>query len=114
MIEEFILFCDDNFKLTKKRIRPLRARFTAEEIKNYARIFYNNQDTVLKIGDETFVAQTEKGEKFDPEKGLLVCLVKALGLTTSDVLDLYGRAEVKKSKRKANVIKQDKMNKKRK
>ena len=67
---------------------------------NTAKVIYQDDVTVLKTNGKVYTAKPEKGEKFDPEKGLLVCLVKALGMTTSDVLNLYGRAEVKKSKRK--------------
>lgn len=77
-----------------------------------AKVIYQDDVTVLKINGKAYTAKPEKGERFDPEKGLLVCLVKALGLTTSDVLDLYGRAVIKKSKGKANIIKQDKTKKK--
>ena len=78
------------------------------------KVIYQDDVTVLKTNGKVYTAKPEKGEKFDKEKGLLICLVKALGLTTSDVLKLVDKAEVKKSKGKANIIKQDKINKKRK
>ena len=78
---------------------------------NEIEVIFQDDTTVLKTNGKVYTAKPEKGEKFDPEKGLLICLVKALGLTTSDVLKLVDKAEVKKSKRKANVIKQDKKKK---
>lgn len=108
MIDD-LLFDALAYSLSRQPI--IIANHKAEHIKKHAKVIYQDDVTVLKTNGKVYTSKPEKGDKFDPEKGLLVCLVKALGLTTSDVLDLYGRAVTKKSKRKANIIKQDKKKK---
>ena len=82
-----------------------------EDIKKYGKVIYQDTTTVLKVKDEVFIAKPEKGEKFDPEKGLLICILKAVGITTSDFLRLKDTAKFYGKQPKA--IKCDKVNKKR-
>ena len=85
-----------------------RARLIIENKKNKERhqVFVNGDVVTLKVGDRVYTAKPEKGEKFDLEKGLLVCLAKANGYSTSDMLKLVSDAVVqskkpaKKAKRK--------------
>ena len=72
------------------------------------KIIFQNEKTVLKVGDEVYIAKCEKGEEFDPEKGLMVCLLKYLGISTSDMLYLMSKSNFDKSKYSKSHIKSDK------
>lgn len=93
------------------RVRiPLEERggLDAEIVREFGRVFVQDGDTVLRVGDRVFKARPESGERYDAEKGLLVCLVKAMGLTTSDVIEMLDKAVVKNSRKKSPAIKRDK------
>lgn len=79
-----------------------KLKYSASELVKNGKVYFQNKRTVLKIGEDVFMSTPEKGEKYDPEKGLLICLMKAMGMTTSDFLKLYKRAKdvSKKTKKK--------------
>lgn len=81
-------------------------------IADYGEVIFQDKNTILKIGNETYIAKPEKGEVFDKEKGILVCLVKALGLTTTDVIKLLNNSKTKTSKNTKNEADTIKSNKK--
>lgn len=70
-------------------------------------VFVNGNVTTLKIGDKVYTSKPEKGEKFDLEKGILVCLAKANGYSTSDVIYLTKTAKMQ-SKSKGKPAKKSK------
>lgn len=72
------------------------------------KVIFQNEKTVLKVKDEVYIAKCEKGDEFDPEKGLMVCLLKYLGISTSDLLYLMKKSNFDKSKYSKNHIKSDK------
>lgn len=78
-------------------LTPFGAKKFAKDMREYkinnARVVYHNNNTILYWDGEKYTAIPEKGEKFDAEKGLMVCLLKAMGITTSDFLKLYKNAE---------------------
>lgn len=62
------------------------------------RVVFEGKTTVLMTDKGKFIATCEKGDKFDREKGLLVCLAKANGYSTSDILELLENANEKATK----------------
>jgi hypothetical protein len=69
------------------KIEP-KKKHTAEEIVYNGKVYQQGKRTVLKVGNDVFMSEPEKGEKFDAEKGLLICIVKAMGMKTTDFLYL--------------------------
>ena len=61
-----------------------------------AEVIFQDDATVLIVDGKKYISKPEKGEKYDAEKGLLVCLMKCAGLTTSDFLGLMKNAKVNK------------------
>lgn len=61
-----------------------------------AKVWFNkkNNTTTLKIGDKIYTAKKEKGDKMDAEKGLMSCLLKACGITTTQILKLLGDTNI--------------------
>ena len=78
----------------------------APVIQNH-QVFVNGNVTILKIGDKVYTSKPEKGEKFDLEKGILVCLAKANDYSTSDVINLTKTAKMQ-SKSKGKPAKKSK------
>lgn len=85
----FSLSCD--FVNFKRKWKP-------EEIVKHGKVFYQDKRTVLRIGDDVFMSVPEKGEKYDKEKGLLICIMKAMGLSTSDFLKIKENSKDVKKK----------------
>lgn len=73
-----------------------------------AKVIFQDDTTILIVNGEKYFAKTEKGEKFDAEKGLLVCLMKCAGLTTTDFLDLMKNAKMNKKTVKCDKVKSKK------
>ena len=84
--------------------------FTADEIISLAEgkekprrvqpeVIINGRTTIMKFGDKKFVSRPEKGERYDKEKGVLMCLAKAMGYSTSDILKMADNAKVFKNKK---------------
>ena len=71
--------------------------------KKEAQVYVNGDVTTLKVGDKVYHSRPEKGEKFDLEKGILVCIAKASGYSTSDVLKLRENAKQHRKVAKKNT-----------
>lgn len=98
-----IAFKNDS-KTLKKWFGP--SKHSANEIVKHGKVYFQGKRTILKIGQDIFMSTPEKDEKFDEEKGLLICIMKAMGMSTTDFLNVYSTA--KTVKEKARSIKQDK------
>lgn len=61
-------------------------------------IFQDNTTILIDNFGDKYIAKPEKGEKFDEEKGLLVCLAKFNGISTTQILSLLDSAIRKTSK----------------
>jgi len=103
MGEKKIDFFDLIFGLTEDSDILVRRR----KFRNY-KVYFQDNNTVLKKDGEVFVAKCEKGEKYDAEKGLMVVLLKSLGISTSDILYLLENAHYSKKIKANKVIKCDK------
>lgn len=62
-------------------------------------IFRDNATILIKDG-KRYVAKCEAGDTYDREKGLLVCLAKANGITFNDIQEMLNNAEVQGDKDK--------------
>lgn len=69
------------------------------------KVYINNRTTIMEVGSQKFVATAEKGELFDIEKGILVCLAKYFGVKSSSLLKLVESAQIQKPKEKKPVKK---------
>lgn len=69
------------------------------------KLIYQDKNTILRVGDKVFMARPESGERFDREKGVMVCLLKALGFSTTDLLDLINTAHTKTTKKSKKTSK---------
>lgn len=58
------------------------------------RLIFRDNTTILFKDGKKYVAKCEKGETFDKEKGLLVCLAKANGYTFKDLQEMLAGAEM--------------------
>lgn len=67
--------------------------YTAKDIIKRGKVFLQDKRTVLRIGDDVFMSTPEKGEKYDAEKGVLICIMKAMGMSTSDFLKVFENAK---------------------
>lgn len=81
--------------------------FTKDNIKSNnskkPQVYVNGNVTTLKKGNKVFHAKAEKGDNFDLEKGVLVCVAKSAGWTTSEILELIENAKIhRKVEKKAN------------
>ena len=70
-----------------------------------AKVIFQDETTILIVDGKKYFAKPEKGEKFDAEKGLLVCLMKCAGLKTTDFLDLMKNAKMNKKTVKCDKVK---------
>lgn len=71
----------------------------SKNLNDKAEIYINNGATVMKVGDKVYKATPEKGERFDVEKGVLVCIAKYCGFSTTDILKLVEKANIQKPKK---------------
>lgn len=55
------------------------------------KVIFNDPATILFVDDKKFVSKAHK-EKFDPEKGLLMCLAKANGISHLELIRLMKNA----------------------
>ena len=65
-------------------------------------IFRDNATILFKDGQK-YVAKCEKGDRYDREKGLLVCLAKAHGYTFKDLQKMLDNAEAQGNKQKQHI-----------
>ena len=105
------LFGTDIYAIDDIMLSPIggTAEFTFTKItkgENKSRkpqIFVNGDVTTLKVDGKVYHSRPEKGEKFDLEKGILVCLAKSYGWSTTDILKLKENAKIhRKVEKKAN------------
>lgn len=102
-ISRYFDFAFENDSQTiKKWLGP--SKHSSNEIVKHGKVYFQGKRTILKIGQDIFMSTPEKGEKFDEEKGLLICIMKAMGMSTTDFLNVYSTA--KTVKEKARSIKQ--------
>ena len=66
---------------------------TFELVKTYNKLIFRDNATILFKDGKRYVAKCEKGEKYDKEKGLLVCLAKAHGYNFKDLQEMLAGAE---------------------
>lgn len=71
-------------------------------------VIVNGKTTVMIKDGKKYIAKPEAGEKFDVEKGILVCLAKASGYKTSDILELIDRIQFQPKKVSDNKKKTNK------
>lgn len=74
-------------------------RPSPEHLRDRVKIYVNNGVTVMKVGDKVYKATPEKGERLDVEKGVLVCIAKYCGFSTTDILKLVEKAKIQKTKK---------------
>lgn len=102
---------DVSFNVTPEEIKDLqicltneiRSKLGLKKKKKLPKVVVNDKTVVLIADDgKKYFSRPEKGEKFDLEKGVLVCLAKYAGFTTSDILEIVEKAQIqpKKSKNK--------------
>lgn len=95
------------FSTTSYLSRLLREEKSGVDLTD-AKVIFQDDTTILIVNGKKYFAKTEKGEKFDAEKGLLVCLMKCAGLTTTDFLDLMKNAKMNKKTVKCDKVKSKK------
>ncbi len=62
------------------------------------RVIFNDPATILIVGNKKYVSKAHD-EKFDEEKGLLMCLAKASGYTHCDLKKLLKAAQRQEKKK---------------
>lgn len=97
--------------IAREEERILRQRKNRESRFKNCELYFIDETAMLKVGDQIFLAKPESGERFDAEKGLLVCLLKAIGIRPSEYMEILNRAVFKKTKQEHNEIKCDKKGK---
>lgn len=55
-------------------------------------VIFNKPTTILKYNGKTYISRPHN-EEFDEEKGVLMCLVKALGISHSDLKRIIKNAK---------------------
>lgn len=80
-------------------VNTMYKRPSPEHLENMAEIYVNNGVTVMKVGTKVYKATPEKGERLDVEKGVLVCIAKYCGFSTTDILKLVDKANIQKPKK---------------
>lgn len=57
-------------------------------------LWQSKDRTALKLADgRVFRARPEAGDKYDPEKGVMMCLLKACGISSSDFIKIMESVE---------------------
>ena len=87
-----------------------------EVVLDIANIWQSGDRTALKLANgETYRAKPEAGDKYDPEKGVMMCLLKACGISSSDFLEIMKMVErVERPKAKVALIKKSDLKNRRK
>lgn len=89
-------------KYKKERQAAADKKKKADDILHYrrtygnAKVIINNPAVILMIDGKKYVSKAMPGDAFDPEKGLLMCLLKWKGSTNSDMKRLLKSAHVVK------------------
>lgn len=84
--------CDEYINKKEKRQQALYKDF-----KRKSQVVFNSQATILYMNGKKYVSKAYK-EDFDPEKGLLMCLAKASGITYLDLKRMIKGATKQKDK----------------
>lgn len=71
-----------------------------------AKVIFNNPATILLIGKNKYVSKAHD-EPFDPEKGLLMCLAKANGISHLDLKRMIKNAKVQSKRKKTSTNKEE-------
>lgn len=71
-----------------------------------AKVIFNNPATILLIGKNKYVSKAHN-EPFDPEKGLLMCLAKANGISHLDLKRMIKSAKVQSKREKTSTNKEE-------
>ena len=108
-----IIWCDGCREYNLNELEPVRFNLPESEYfeDGYAEIIINNPAVILIIHyldsdkpDKKFIAKAHK-EKFDPEKGLAICLLKYFDITYLGLKKLLKRAKVQKKKKETKKSK---------
>lgn len=65
------------------------------ELLNNSKVIFNEPATILIVGNKKIISKAY-AEKFDEEKGLLVCIAKYFGLSYQDIKRLLSKAKNQK------------------
>jgi len=96
----------DNMKEKKTTLNTTEPRIAILEkfidlfIKDDYRVIFNKPATILFVNGEKFVSKAHN-EEFDEEKGLLMCLAKANGISHLELKRLLKQAERPQQKKKS-------------
>ena len=86
-------------RLLQKEIDKVKAkRSLVDNCEVYVNL--NEGVTVLKHGNSVYKAKAEKLGYFDIEKGVMICLLKAVGIKTTDYLNILERVKYNNAKSK--------------
>lgn len=125
VLDTTVVVFDEVSKMTRDKIE--KAFFTDEKVflltEEDVKMFSNAKpinpkmiavtqkgDTItLRSAGQKYTAKPEKGETFDAEKGVMICLLKMLGVSTTDILNVTEKLKIAKDDGK--VIKCDKKKK---
>lgn len=108
-----IIWCDGCREYNLNELEPVRFNLPESEYfeDGYAEIIINNPAVILIIHyldpdkpDKKFIAKAHK-EKFDPEKGLAICLLKYFGVSYLNLKKLLKDAKIQNNKSKSKKIK---------
>ena len=112
MIEEFFKMMAEMDEIAmRQRMAEEKDREAAWRLRRRilgGKLIFNGRDTVLKVGDETYVARCEERDRYDREKGLAMCILKAMGFNASDLLKFADRGIEFTAKKEPKTIKGDK------
>lgn len=84
-------------------IQPIKKCVDFKENKKY-RVIYNNPATILYINNKKYISKAHN-EKFDPEKGLLMCIAKANGISHLELKRMIKNATYQNNKQKKGRVK---------
>lgn len=97
-IDEGCSFADDVKKEAEKSKKTAINQHIDEEIIrrnksiiNNSHLVYKKDETILVYNGKVYKSKPEKGEKYDKEKGAMSCLLKALGISTTDIINLMNK-----------------------
>ena len=62
-----------------------------KDLLNNSHFIYAGNKTILVNKGKTYVSTVEAGDKYDKEKGVMSCLLKALGVSTSDIIKIMNK-----------------------
>lgn len=93
------------FKGGKQWVRFDTAKKYIKKYKKAPKVIFRDNATILIKDGKKYVARCCDGDTYDREKGLLVCLAKANGITFDDLQEMLKSAEVQ-DKKQADKVKE--------